>query len=474
MIAEVFAERLGGARAWLLGGSFASVVLLLLLLARRWGRRPPVLQVKGFRWTKAAACQHFLILGSTGSGKTRSGIIPILLGYFRHSPRFGGLCIDIKGVLHEDVVIMAERAGRGSDVLLLRVRTPDAPTAWQPPVRFNLVGDLTIPSTTYAQCVVDTAVAMGNRSEQSFFRSAAQIHIGKALDALAEVGLPVTLENVYHLLVNPADLQKVLQRLQSTELRDHFRQYLDQPVEQLGGVVGTIRNYLHPFTQPEIAEVFCRDSTFQLSEVDQGRIVCLGLPQRFLTERRFVGTFLKFLFYLHALKRYDRPKQERDGLNLLVLLADECQHFVTVSDQGLSDHSVIDIIREAGVSMVAATQSTTSLVPALGADQARVFTLNLRNRLIFTAADPADALASADFIGKRRGWERQVGYGAGRVNESRREADVHRVKPHQLTDLRKHQCILVHCERKFRKVRIPPREADGSIPKWYRWSWLRG
>ena len=460
-------------QGWLLLGCGLAWVIVVVILVSGRAAQDCILRLKGFRWRRAAACQHFLIVGATGSGKTRSGVIPILLGFFRDAPGFGGLCIDIKGVLHEDIVSMARHAGRESDVRLLRIRSPDAPAGWQPPVRFNLVGDRSIPFATYAQCVVDTAVALGNRTEQSFFRSAAQIHIAKALEALAEVEFPVTLENVYNVLVDPADTRQVLQRLTSTSLRDHFRQYLDQPPEQLGGVVGTVRNYLHPFTQPEIAEVFCRDSTFRMADVDAGKIICLGLPQRFQTERRFVGTFLKFLFYLHALSRYDRSKEERRSPNQLIVLADECQHFVTVSESGLSDHSIIDIIREAGVAVVAATQSTTSLIPVLGADNTRVFTLNLRNRLIFTAADQADAVASADFIGKRRGRERSVNLGSGHLTESLREVDVYRVKPHQLTGLRKHQCILVHCEKGFRKVRIPPREPDGSISRWYRWPWLR-
>lgn len=432
------------------------------------------MRIKGYRWNRPSACQHFLITGATGIGKSRSGVMPILLGFFRDARGFGGLCVDVKGVLHEDIVAMAQHAGRGDDVLLLRVRPPEAPSDWRPFVRFNLVGDRSIPFATYAQCVVDTAVAMGNRNEQSFFRNAAQIHIAKALEALHDIGFPVTLENAHNLLVNADDTRDVLGKLKSRELADHFRQYLTQPPEQLGGVVGTIRNYLHHFTQPEIAEVFCRDSTFRLSDVDAGKIVCLGLPQRYLTERRFVGTFLKFLFYLHALARYDRPKAEREKQNLLILVADECQHFVTTSENGLSDHSVIDIIREAGVSVVAATQSTTSLVPVLGAEQARVYTLNLRNRLIFAAADEADANASAEFIGKRVGCERTVSWSSGRLHQSYREVDMPRVKPHQLTALRKHQCVLVHCEKGFRKVFIAPREADGSVSKWYRRRWLGG
>jgi hypothetical protein len=52
--------------------------------------------------------------------------------------------------------------------------------------------------------------------------------------------------------------------------------------------------------------------------------------------------------------------------------------------------------------VVAAAQSSTSFVPPLGREKARVFALNLRNRLIFKAADEEGAVESADFLGKKR------------------------------------------------------------------------
>ena len=145
-------------------------------------------------------------------------------------------------------------------------------------------------------------------------------------------------------------------RLQNVVLSEHFEQYLAQPPEQLAGVVGTVRNYLQHFTTPEIAEVFCRDSTFDLRDVDQGRILCIAMPQLYQTERRFVATFLKMLFFNHALARFDLPQAEREKRNLLVLVADECQQFVTLSEHGMSDHNVVDLIREAKVAVIAATQ----------------------------------------------------------------------------------------------------------------------
>lgn len=461
---------------WVSAGVLGLAGLLLLLgLARRGGRaHETVARLRGFTWHRHTFCQHFLITGATGSGKTLSGILPLLFQVFKHQPRFGGLCVDVKGVLHEQVSAMAHHFGREHDLVLLEVRPLNAPADWQPRHRFNLVGDRSIPFATYARCVVDTAVALGSRHEQSFFRRAAQIHIAKALEALAALGYEVTLENAHNLLVNPPDTQAAIAQLASREpthgLAEHFRNYLAQPPEQLAGITGTVANYLHYFTLPPIAEVFCRDSTFALAEVDQGRILCLALPQRYQTERRFVGTFLKLLFYTHALARFDEPRSERASHNLLVLLADECQHFVTASEEGLSDHAVVDVIREAGVTLIAATQSTTSLIPVLGAEQARVFTLNLRNRLIFTAADEDDARASAEFLGKVTKRERSVTRGEGRRSETVSEREEFRIKPHELRRLRKHRCVLVHCTRGHRKVLLPPREPDGTVSRWFhRW-----
>ena len=53
------------------------------------------------------------------------------------------------------------------------------------------------------------------------------------------------------------------------------------------------------------------------------------MPQKFQTERRYVNTFLKMLFYTHVLRRFDKPKEQRRDDNLLILWADEAQRFMT-------------------------------------------------------------------------------------------------------------------------------------------------
>jgi hypothetical protein len=95
----------------------------------------------------------------------------------------------------------------------------------------------------------------------------------------------------------------------------------------------------------------------------------------------------------------------------------------------------------------AAAQSSTSFIPPLGREKARVFTLNLRNRLIFKAADEEGALESADFLGKKRVIKKSWGYHSGKMSRNYSEHEEHKIKPHVLRNLRKHTAIIVHCER---------------------------
>jgi hypothetical protein len=64
--------------------------------------------------------------------------------------------------------------------------------------------------------------------------------------------------------------------------------------------------------------------------------------------------------------------------------------------------------------MIAAAQSSSSFIPSLGREAARVFTLNLRNRLIFKAADEEGTIENRDFLGKRKTIKKSWGYSAGK------------------------------------------------------------
>jgi hypothetical protein len=471
---SVFAKPL---RAILLGyGILLAIIACRLLMVRRQ-RNNHVAQLGSLTWKRNQFCRGWLITGDTGSGKTSSGINQLVHQVFQNEPNWGGLCIDEKGVYWETLSAMAHHYHREQHLIHLQIRADEADQKWTPTHLFNLTGDRTIPFSTYAKFVVDTATSLGQGGDKGFFKSQAQTHIAHALEMLAELSQPVTLVGAFELLSSKKKLGDELENLSALdvqtprriELQEHFKnRFLIQPGEQLGGVRETIGNYLQYFLTPEVAEVFCtKQCTFDFSAIDEGKIILVTMPQKFQTERRYVNTFLKLLFYNHALRRFDKSKVERAKDNLLILWADEAQRFMTASEDGTSDYNCVDVIREAGATIVAAAQSTTSLIPPLGNDKSKVLTLNLRNRMIFRSADESDAVQAADFLGKKMVVKRSWGSSAGKRSVNYSETEEHKIKSYKLRKLRDHECVLVHCERGFRRVTLPPLEADGTVSKWF-------
>ncbi len=457
---------------------FFSVLGAVALVPAPGRRRASLVRLAGFAWTKEDFCRGWLITGDTGSGKTLSGIVTLAEQVYRRDPTVGGVVIDDKGVLHETFSALLKAKGRERDLILLQTRPPGAGLGWKPLHRYNLLSDHTIPANTLAKVIVDTASSIQGGGDKGFFRTNVQLQIGKGIETLRLVGLPCTLKNLYDYLTNALKLDELLNllttvpdehQMQAVDLVTHWIEgYQRQPPEQLGGVKSTIVNYLEYFTTPEIAEIFCpEENSFEFDRIDQGALICVSMPQKYQAERRYVATFLKILYYVHLLRRFDRPKAQRRDDNLLVLWADEAQNFVTQTE-GISDHSTVDRIREAGGTIVAASQSQTSFYPPLTREKAKVLTLNLRNRLIFKAADEECAKESADFIGKRRITKRSWGTSGGRGSVNYSHEDEYVYKPHVLRQLRTHACIVAHCRRGFRKRLLPPRDPDGKVCAWFR------
>ncbi len=456
--------------------AFGLLAVFALTLPAAQRTRKVIVRLSGLSWTREDFCRGWLITGDTGSGKTRSGITPLLYQVFKNEPGWGGVCIDDKGLYWETLSEMAAHFHREDDLILLQVKPENAPTGWKPQHAYNLTSDRTIPASTYAKFVVDTASSLGQQGDKGFFKNQAQTHIAKALETLYEIRADVTLENAYSLLLDEKDMNEALSDLlggYATERRnalyDHFKnRFLNQPPEQIGGVKETIANYLQHFLSPEITQVFCpRENTFDFAEIDRGKIICVAMPQKFQAERRYVNTFLKMLFYTHVLRRFDKSKAQRRDDNLLILWADEAQRFMTASEDGMSDYNSVDVIREAQGTVVAAAQSSTSFVPPLGREKARVLTLNLRNRMIFKAADEEGAVESADFLGKKKFLKRSWGFSHGHTTSNYNEQEEHKIKPYVLRSLPKHTCVLVHAERGFKQTSLPPLEPNGEISSWF-------
>jgi type IV secretory pathway TraG/TraD family ATPase VirD4 len=448
--------------------------VLLACTASRKTPKPPILKLGNLAWSEEDFCRGWLVTGETGSGKTLGGINRMLWEVSKNCPTWGGICIDDKGLYWETLSKMFAQLGRQDDLILLQVRPEAAPADWRPQHTFNYLDYSRLPFSSKAKDICDVAASLGQDGDQSFFKTQAQMQMEFAFQALQCAGLPVTLEKAYELLASQSVLEDVMaivaksKNAESMALLEHYHtQIANQPAEQLGGVRASLANRLKPFTHPDIVDVFCKKSSFSLDDLDRGKVICISVPQRFKSERRYINTLLKFAFFSHALLRFDKSATERKDGNLLVLWGDEAQKIVTANEDGTSDYNVLDVIREARATVVYATQSYTSLIPPLGEEKAKVLLANLANRITFKSADEDTAKIMADTLGKRKYKRRTYGYSGGVRTTSYTEEDKYWIEPHQFRSLKKFQVVAQHCERGFRRMKLPPIGPDGRVPSWY-------
>jgi hypothetical protein len=418
---------------------------------------------------------------------------------------WGGLCIDEKGTYLNTLENMAQRYQRKNDLVILSTR-PESDHTWKPTVRFNLLSDDSITASTYANAILKTADSIsGSCEDKGFFRTQAQTHILKAIELLkaiqnAQLSANITANEIIHpsldfvhnilcdeqefnslltqngvfnneissthpLNINPTNSRSYLKCDKIKQCVQHFeKNYWSQPKDQLAGVQGTIHNYLAYFINNDVAEVFCRDSTFNFNELDKGKIICVTMPHKLAIERRYICTFLKILFYAHVLSRFSKANVSHPlhKCNLLVCWQDEAQRFIIEEDGD------VDVIREANATTVIACQSKTSLIPPLKTkDKANVTILNLRNRLIFRASDLECAQSSSDFLGKTKKVKKSISKGNGKTTYNYNDEIQHKIEPHELMQLPEFTAVVCHAESRFKKYVIRPTSPTGNTPHWW-------
>lgn len=228
--------------------------------------------------------------------------------------------------------------------------------------------------------------------------------------------------------------------------KQFFKDFAAQPPEQRAGTVGTVANYLRPYTPPDIADVVCSaQPNFSLAEIDEGRLICLSVPQTYQVERKYLNFFFKQLMFLHGFRRFDlRPGEARER-NLMVLVLDEGQKTTLVSEDGFADHSTVDELREAGMCVITATQTPLSFYAAFGNPQkADVFMANLRTQIHFKAADEKGARILSAKLGSRSSRRYSGGVTGGQLTRSWQITDVPWWKPEQIQALPEGKAILLH------------------------------
>jgi hypothetical protein len=409
-------------------------------------------------------------------------------------PPWGGFICGEKGNEWQFVEELLRVHGREEDLCILRTRPPWAPRDWAPSVRLNLISMDSIPADTYAKMIVETGLAVeeaGTRDEffvpQARDKIAWGIRLVRAVKAVGATQPGVLEENpglltLLDILTVQESYRRYLVRCTGllaalstttafTEARYQLENnYWNQPPDQLGGVRSTLYNFLIPFAEPEIAEVFCSDSTFDLREIQAGKVVCLAIPQKFSLQRRYVATFLKTLAYQIILERFDQRADHPDWSNRNVILVeqDEWQRHAVRSD------CEVDVVREAAGAVYAATQSQNSVWLRLGGrEKAAPLIANLRNRWICQAATEECAEESSNLVSGRVSRDVSYSHGDGGRTTNVSFSERPFLPRRELRTLPPFHVVFAPAEGPwlYRKCIAMPATPDGGIPRWWFGDW---
>ena len=353
--------------------------------------------------------EHIIATGGTGSGKTRSFLMPLiekLLSRFgtEDSEKSGMFLIDAKGDMCELMTECARRAGRNQDVYILG----EGGNCWFPVFdQFN--GDSSR-ITNFLYEILEDRTSTGNNakggSNESFWEENARRFL-RASVVLAKAtygnsfgglsGISKSINRIIGIQQGSHDddemsdnecLRDCISESDSgyrkgwitTQEKKDFDDYLNQDVKQgakrtWATISNMTRNYLAQFSQPALRQLFEPDSTKTRITpediIDRGKLLIVSLsPAIYGNASAPFRMALKKAFCERILQRSQLSTMEEGKLRLInqdrpVLYV--CDEFHTTLSAGSSGEAYfLDRAREFRCMCVLATQGISAIQSVLG------------------------------------------------------------------------------------------------------------
>lgn len=437
-----------------------------------------------------------------------------------NTPPIGMLVLGAKGNEWQNVVPMLHHYNRDEDLCLLQTRPVGAPPDWSPPAKFNLIGYEGFPADTYAKLICDTYKAATGDTKADFFSSQAREAIANGirlmrcirdaqvtrrvpadqrvnpnLSTLASILMDHTLYKEWITEIGAAPYEKTVESVKphpttgemtmvqekkqipasllSEDLqnaRDKLEStYWQLPNETRGGVMGNIRNVIGPFTEPEVAAVFCDVSTFDIGELTSGKVICVAMPQIFALQRMFVATIMKTLTLQIGLNIFDLRKDNPLYTNRNVVLIDSDEHQVSAGEEDQQ----VDRTREAMFTLYIATQTRSAVYMRYGGKEKAIPVLsNLRNLWACQSGNDECAEETSKEIGENNTPE--YSYSSGGKTST---TTSYKVKPyfekHVLKMLPPFHVVYAPADGKwlFKLLIVMPITPSGQTPDWWFGTW---
>jgi len=350
---------------------------------------------------------HALVVGGTGTGKSRGIAIPTLLRW-----QGAALVVDIKGELSNltagarpGKVFIFDPEGEGDPYdPLLEAKTIDG-----------------------AQELARTLIP-NPKSGDTFWTKTAQGLLAAAALEGAHTGK--TLSEVTEKLCTtpPDELTAYLQRSEIKAVRLLSSVAVGMPEKTIGGVMAELRSHLLTLAADENVNRATHKSTWTAQSLEEGATVYLRVSEHMLAQYKELWSVIINQIMRHLSKRPEKANPP------ILLLLDELPRLGAIP-------SLIDALatlRSRNVHIVPIVQSMAQLDTIYGQNERKVIADNCRFKFVLSATDPETQKYFSDLAGQRTALAQGRTVGAGLVpNFSVNEQGTPLIRPETWARLEK-------------------------------------
>lgn len=352
---------------------------------------------------------HTLIVGGTGTGKSRGVVIPSLLKWEGAS-----LVMDIKGELSK---ITSERRKQYGKVYIFN---PEGDGDCYDPIKLCDTVD-------QAQDLARTLIPLPQKGEP-FWAQSAQAILAAFVFEGAVKGYKLT-DIAERLCTSPiGELVEHCRNSDIREVRILASITYELPEKTLGGVMGELKTKLITIaTDPNIRKA-TQKSDWTPDVLEQGATIYLRVSEHLLDQYKDLWTVI-----ISQILKYLSKRSERKEPPILIAL-DEMPRLSKIN--GLTN--ALATLRSRNVHIMGIIQSMAQLDTIYGKDERKVIADNCRFKLVLSATDPETQKYFSDLAGQRTAMARGITVGAGIVpNMSRHEQGTPLIRPEEWANLEK-------------------------------------
>lgn len=354
---------------------------------------------------------HTLVVGGTGTGKSRGVVIPSLLIW-----KGSAIVIDIKGELSK--ITRKKREQLGNKIYIFDPESEDG-ACYDPIKECNTIDN--------AQELARTLIPLP-QSGEVFWSQSAQAILSAYVFEGALKGDKLS------------DIAEKLCTTPITELVEHCRNHetrevrllcsiaYDMPEKTLGGVMSELKSKLITIATDTNIRRATRQSDWSAENLEHGATVYLKVSEHLLDQYRELWNLI-----ISQTLRYLSQREENKNPPILIAI-DELPRLGKI--KGLTN--ALATLRSRNVHILGVIQSMAQLDEVYNANQRKIIADNCRFKLVLSATDPETQKYFSNLAGQMTALAKGITVGAGFVpNMSKHEQGTPLVRPEEWANLEK-------------------------------------